>query len=64
MKCLVPGCQNDVARVYVGVRGPVAGTCFGICAFHGDAIIRHGTKEQVHDYVFGGGEAAKAGETR
>jgi hypothetical protein len=28
------------------------GVAFGVCAFHGQAIIKYGTDEQVRGYVF------------
>ena len=53
MNCIVPGCHNEVVRVLVGKAGGICdGRSFGVCSFHGDAIIRYGTPDQARDYVF------------
>ena len=61
MTCIVPGCKNEVVRVFIGATPKMEGACFGVCAFHGVAIIRYGTDEQVRGYLFpaSGGKEAK-----
>ena len=48
-RCIVSGCVNEVVREYHHKDG---GRGFAVCAFHGQTIIRYGTDEQVHGYVF------------
>ena len=49
-RCIAFGCPNEVVRVYVYKADPRA--TFGVCAFHGQVIIKWCTDEQVRDYVF------------
>ena len=49
--CIAPGCTNEVVRVFVHRDGV---TKFAVCAFHGQAIIKHGSDEQVRRYLFCG----------
>ena len=48
--CIVWGCTNPVVRVLVH-KGD-ANVCGGLCAFHGQTLIKYATDEQVRDYVF------------
>ena len=50
MKCIADGCPNEVVRVLVHKSD--GSLVLGVCAFHGQAIIMHGTDEQVRRYLF------------
>lgn len=55
--CVVLGCTNAVVRVYEHKEN--ARVPFGVCAFHGQAIIKYGTDKQVRDYLFPGTETVE-----
>lgn len=48
--CIVLGCPNPVVRVFQHKADDAVS--FGVCAFHGQTIIKYGTDEQVRGYVF------------